>query len=153
MGATLTFDTLEEFVGQAIGTSDWVEIPQSRIDAFAACTEDHQWIHTDVQRASTEGPFGAPIAHGFLTLSLLPMTTYPLLKGLNAAKSLNYGLDRLRFLAPVKAGARVRNHVRLIGVQRRDDGWVLLRTENTIEIEGGDKPALVAVSLGLFSPV
>lgn len=153
MAATaLTFDTLQDFVGQPIGTSGWVAVPQSRIDAFANCTEDRQWIHVDVERAKRESPFGAPIAHGFLTLSLLPITTYELFAGLNAKKSVNYGLDKLRFLAPVRAGARVRNHIRLLSAEPRADGFVLIRTENTVEIEGEDKPALVAVSLGLFSP-
>ncbi|MES2990153.1 MAG: MaoC family dehydratase [Pseudomonadota bacterium] len=149
----LSFETLPDFVGQPIGTSAWVDVPQLRIDAFADCTEDRQWIHIDVDRATRESPFGAPIAHGFLTLSLLPITTYELLAGLKARKSVNYGMDKLRFIAPVRAGARVRNHMKLLSADLRADGFWLLRTENTIEIEGEDKPALVAVSLGLFSPV
>lgn len=152
MNMSLSFDTLPHFVGRSLGTSAWVQVPQSRIDAFADCTEDRQWIHIDVERARRESPFGAPVAHGFLTLSLLPITTYELLAGLNARKAVNYGLDKLRFLAPVRAGARVRNHLKLLDAQRRDDGFWLLRTENTVEIEGEDRPALVAVSLGLFSP-
>ena len=149
---TFSFETLDTFVGKPLGTSGWVDVPQSRIDAFAECTEDRQWIHVDVARSQAESPFGATVAHGFLTLSLLPVTTYELLAGLGAAKSVNYGLDKLRFLAPVRAGSRVRNHIKLLSVERRADGWVLLRTENTIEIEGESKPALVAVSLGMFSP-
>ncbi|WP_295379289.1 MaoC family dehydratase [uncultured Pseudacidovorax sp.] len=147
----LTRANLHDFVGQSIGTSSWVDVPQSRIDAFADCTGDRQWIHIDVARATRESPFGAPIAHGFLTLSLLPITSYELLDGLAPTKSVNYGLDKLRFMSPVKAGARVRNHMRLLAAEARDDGWTLLRCENTMEIEGQDKPALVAVSLGLFS--
>lgn len=150
---TLTFDNLRDFVGRAVGTSSWVEVPQSRIDAFADCTEDRQWIHVDTERAKRESPFGAPVAHGFLTLSLLPITTYELFSGLGAKKSVNYGMDKLRFVAPVRAGSRVRNHVRLLSAEPRSDGFWLLRTENTVEIEGEDKPALVAVSLGLFSPI
>ena len=150
--AALTFDNLKDFVGQPIGTSAWVALPQSRIDAFADCTEDRQWIHIDVERATRESPFGAPVAHGFLTLSLLPITTYELFAGLKAKKSVNYGMDKLRFIAPVRAGARVRNHIKLLSAEARADGFVLIRTENTVEIEGEDKPALVAVSLGLFSP-
>jgi acyl dehydratase len=149
--ATFSFDTLDSFIGQPLGTSGWVDVPQSRIDAFAECTEDRQWIHVDVARSRSESPFGTTVAHGFLTLSLLPVTTYELLAGLKAAKSVNYGMDKLRFIAPVKAGARVRNHIKLLSVERRADGWVMLRTENTVEIEGEAKPALVAVSLGLFS--
>jgi acyl dehydratase len=147
----LNKDNLLEHVGRPIGTSSWVEVPQSRIDAFADCTEDRQWIHIDVERARRESPFGAPIAHGFLTLSLLPITSYELLGGLKATKSVNYGMDKLRFMSPVAAGSRVRNHIKLLAAEPRDDGWTLLRTENTVEIEGQPKPALVAVSLGLFS--
>lgn len=147
----LNRDNLLEHVGRSIGTSSWVEVPQSRIDAFADCTEDRQWIHIDAERAQRESPFGAPIAHGFLTLSLLPITSYELLAGLKATKSVNYGVDRLRFMSPVAAGSRVRNHIKLLAAEPRDDGWTLLRTENTVEIEGQLKPALVAVSLGLFS--
>lgn len=147
----LNRDNLQQCVGQSIGSSSWVEVPQSRIDAFADCTEDRQWIHIDVERAKSESPFGAPVAHGFLTLSLLPITSYELLGGLKPTKSVNYGLDKLRFMAPVRAGSRVRNHIKLLAAEPREDGWTLLRTENTVEIEGQDKPALVAVSLGLFS--
>jgi len=147
----LNRENLQQYVGQSIGTSSWVEVPQSRIDAFADCTEDRQWIHIDVDRAKRESPFGAPIAHGFLTLSLLPITSYELLGALKPTKSVNYGLDKLRFMSPVAAGSRVRNHIRLLTAEPRDDGWTLLRTENTVEIEGQPKPALVAVSLGLFS--
>ncbi|MEJ8859800.1 MaoC family dehydratase [Variovorax robiniae] len=147
----LNRDNLQQYVGQSIGTSSWVEVPQARIDAFADCTEDRQWIHIDVERAKRESPFGAPIAHGFLTLSLLPITSYELLGGLKPTKSVNYGLDKLRFMSPVAAGSRVRNHIKLLAAEPREDGWTLLRTENTVEIEGQPKPALVAVSLGLFS--
>lgn len=150
--STLTFDNLRDFVGKTIGTSAWIEVPQSRIDAFADCTEDRQWIHIDVERARHESPFGAPVAHGYLTLSLLPITTYELFASLNARKSLNYGMDKLRFIAPVRAGSRVRNHVKLLAAEPRDDGFWLIRSENTVEIEGDPKPALVAVTLGLFSP-
>jgi acyl dehydratase len=147
----LTKDNLRDHVGQSIGTSSWIEVPQSRIDAFADCTEDRPWIHIDVERAKRESPFGAPVAHGFLTLSLLPIATYELLGALKATKSVNYGMDKLRFMSPVPAGSRVRNHMKLLAAEPRDDGWTLLRTENTVEIEGQAKPALVAVSLGLFS--
>ncbi|MCY1554329.1 putative enoyl-CoA hydratase 1 [compost metagenome] len=104
-----------------------------------------------MERARRESPFGAPVAHGFLTLSLLPIATYELLSGLNATQSVNYGIDKLRFMSPVLAGSRVRNHMKLLAAEPREDGWTLLRTENTVEIEGQAKPALVAVSLGLFS--
>jgi acyl dehydratase len=148
----LSFENLQDFVGQPIGSSAWVEMPQSRIDAFADCTEDRQWIHIDVERAQRESPFGAPIAHGFLTLSLLPITSYELFGSLKAKQSLNYGIDKLRFIAPVRAGSRVRNHLKLLSAELRADGFYLLRTENTVEIEGQDKPALVAITLSLVSP-
>ncbi len=147
----LNQDNLLDLVGQSIGTSSWIKVEQSRIDAFAECTGDRQWIHIDVERARRESPFGAPVAHGFLTLSLLPIATYELLSGLNATQSVNYGIDRLRFMSPVLVGSRVRNHMKLLAAEPREDGWTLLRTENTVEIEGQAKPALVAVSLGLFS--
>jgi len=147
----LNQDNLLDLVGQSIGTSSWIKVEQSRIDAFAECTGDRQWIHIDVERARRESPFGAPVAHGFLTLSLLPIATYELLSGLNAAQSVNYGIDKLRFMSPVLVGSRVRNHMKLLAAEPREDGWTLLRTENTVEIEGQAKPALVAVSLGLFS--
>lgn len=106
----------------------------------------------DVNRAARESPFGAAVAHGFLTLSLLPITTYELLSRLDAKRSVNYGMDKLRFLAPVRAGSRVRNHIKLLSAEPRHDGAWLLRMENTVEIEGVQKPALVAVALGLFWP-
>jgi acyl dehydratase len=146
----LTFDTLPDFVGRSIGVSSWIEVPQTRIDAFADCTGDRQWIHIDVDRAERESPYRTPIAHGFLTLSLLPVGVYELFAGLKAKKSINYGLDRVRFIAPVRSGARVRVKSTLLGVEERPEDWFLLRSENTVEVEGEDKPALVAVSLGLF---
>ena len=147
----LTKDNLQQLVGQSIGTSSWVDVTQARIDAFADCTEDRQWIHIDVERAKRESPFGGPIAHGFLTLSLLPITSYELLADLKPTKSVNYGMDKLRFMAPVPAGSRVRNHIKLLEAEQRDDGWTMLRCENTVEIEGQPKPALVAITLGLLS--
>jgi acyl dehydratase len=146
----LTFDTLQDFVGRPIGVSSWIDVPQSRIDAFADCTGDRQWIHIDAERARRESPYGAPVAHGFLTLSLLPIAVYELFAGLGAKTSINYGLDRVRFIAPVPAGSRVRVNTTLIDVEARPENWFLLRCEHRIEIEGADKPALVAVTLGLF---
>src|SRR5262245_38590643 len=101
---------LHQFVGCELGVSDWLTVGQERIDQFAACTGDYQWIHVDVERARRESPFGAPIAHGYLTLALLPQFQYQM--GLippEVAQTINYGLDRVRFLAPVKAGVRIRN--------------------------------------------
>jgi acyl dehydratase len=148
--SALTFDTLPDFVGRSIGVSSWIEVPQTRIDAFADCTGDRQWIHIDVERAERESPYRTPIAHGFLTLSLMPIAVYELFAGLKAKKSINYGLDRVRFISPVRSGARVRVNATLLEAQERPEDWFLLRSENTVEIEGKEKPALVAVSLGLF---
>lgn len=143
--------TLGAFVGKELGVSEWTEVDQARIDAFAQCTGDHQWIHVDVDRASRESPFGGTIAHGYLTLSLLAaqlidMGVFPA----DASATVNYGLEKMRFLAPVKAGARVRNRVSLLAADNKSDGRVLLRTENTMEIEGEARPALVAEALALL---
>jgi acyl dehydratase len=137
--------TVRQFVGCEIGVSDWLTIEQERIDRFAACTDDRQWIHVDVERAKREGPFGATVAHGFLTLSLLPRFGFEI--GLfppDAASVLNYGLDRVRFLAPVRAGARVRDRVTLQEAEDKGAGRVLIKTQHTVEIEGESKLALVA---------
>lgn len=143
--------TLSEFIGRELGVSDWTAVDQDRIDAFAACTGDRQWIHVDVERARRESPFGGTIAHGYLTLSLV--ATLALEAGLipaDAKAGLNYGLDKARFMAPVKAGARVRNRLVLLEVQDKGEGRVLVKTQNTLEIEGGDKPALIAETLAML---
>ena len=142
--------SLSEFVGKELGVSDWYKIDQDRINAFAACTEDHQWIHVDVERAEKEGPFGGTIAHGYLTLSMLaPMQAEIGVIPEDAGQAINFGLDNLRFLSPVKAGARMRMRVTLVSVEDRGKGRQLLRTQNRMEIEGGDKPALTVESLAL----
>ncbi|CAG9166174.1 putative enoyl-CoA hydratase 1 [Cupriavidus laharis] len=143
--------TLDAFVGKELGVSEWVEVDQARIDAFAQCTGDHQWIHVDVDRAKRESPFGGTIAHGYLTLSLVAsqLTDMGVVPH-DASAAVNYGLEKTRFLTPVKAGARVRNRVNLLAAERKGNGRVLLRTENTVEIEGEGKPALVAEALALL---
>jgi acyl dehydratase len=149
----LTLASLGANVGEVIGVSNWVVIDQARIDAFASCTGDHQWIHVDVERAKRESPFRGPIAHGYLLLSMvasLSMETGVIPR--DAAAGLNYGLDKVRFLAPTPAGARVRLRVALIGVEPREDGSVLMKTRNTLEIEGSEKPALIAEALALIIP-
>ena len=140
--------TLPGFVGRELGASDWETVDQARIDRFAECTGDRQWIHVDVERARRESPFGAPVAHGYLTLSLVA----PLAMGLgiipaDASAGLNYGLDKVRFLAPVKAGARVRSRVTVLGAEPQNGGRVLLKLGCTLEIDGESKPALVAEML------
>jgi acyl dehydratase len=142
---------LADLVGQEIGVSSWHLVDQARIDAFAACTEDHQWIHVDVERAARESPFGGTVAHGFLTLSLLAPTSFELLMSrIRVRQAVNYGLDTVRFIAPVRAGKRVRNHIRLLAVEEKEGGWYLLTTGHSIEIEGEDKPALVAQALAMI---
>jgi acyl dehydratase len=134
-------------VGEELAVSEWLEVDQARIDAFAACTEDFQWIHVDRERAAA-GPFGGTIAHGFLTLSLLPkLTSGAWAQGLGLVAMLNYGLDRVRFLTPVRAGARLRNRLRLVSADAKGQGRTLVAFENTVEIEGEAKPALVAHTL------
>jgi len=135
-------------VGQEIGTSSWITVDQQRIDEFAHCTEDRQWIHVDCERCSRESPFGGTVAHGFLTLALIAPTSFEvLLASVQVKQAVNYGLEKARFLAPLRAGKRVRNHVKVAAVEDKGGGRVLLTTENTIEIEGEEKPALVAFVL------
>jgi acyl dehydratase len=142
---------LGALLGQEIGASSWITIDQQRIAEFAHCTEDHQWIHVDVERARRESPVGGTVAHGFLTLSLLASTALEVLQQrVEVEQAVNYGLEKVRFLAPVHAGKRVRNHVKVTGVEDKSSGRVLLTTENTFEIEGEDKPALVALSLAML---
>ena len=132
-----TLATIGDFVGKELGVSDWITVDQQRINEFAACTGDHQWIHVDVERAERESPFGTTIAHGYLTLSLLPvmqMSVGTLSQGVTAA--LNYGADRVRFITPVKAGARIRDHITLIAAEEKGGGRVLLTARHTVEIEG-----------------
>lgn len=147
-----TLSDIPRFVGQELGVSSWVTVDQSRIDQFAECSGDRQWIHVDVERAKREGPYRAPIAHGYLTLSLVaPLQMEIGAVPTDAGAAFNYGLDKVRFLAPVKAGVRVRLRVALIGVEKKGGG-VVLKTSNTLEIEGSDKPALIAESLALITP-
>jgi acyl dehydratase len=146
-----TLSDLPRFVGKELGVSSWVTVDQSRIDQFAECSGDRQWIHVDVERAKRESPYRAPIAHGYLTLSLVaPLQMEIGAVPTDAGAALNYGLDKVRFLAPVKAGARVRLRVALIDVEKKGGG-VVLKTSNTLEIEGSDKPALIAESLALIT--
>ena len=135
---------LEALVGREIALSDWFPVEQARIDAFADCTEDRQWIHVDKERAR-KGPLGGTIAHGFLVLALLPrLGLSDALAGFNLKYAFNYGLNRARFIAPVPAGARVRNRAVLRGVEKKGPRRLLIAIENTVEVEGADKPALVA---------
>jgi acyl dehydratase len=140
---------LQGLIGQEVGVSKWFEVSQARIDAFADCTEDHQFIHVDPEAAKAT-PFGGTIAHGFLTLSLASAMSYDAVAPLEGvAMGVNYGFDKLRFLAPVLAGSRVRGRFRLLSAEDKGSGRWLLKHELTVEIEGGDKPALIAEWLGM----
>jgi acyl dehydratase len=140
---------LPERVGQEIGVSDWIEVSQSLIDLFADATMDHQFIHVDPERAK-ETPFGGTIAHGFLSLSLLSRMSYDALPQIeNTEMGVNYGMNRLRFLSPVKAGERVRGRFVLRDVAKKADDQLLLTYDVTVEIDGERKPALVAEWLAL----
>jgi acyl dehydratase len=133
-----------------VGASDWVEIDQQRIDAFAAATGDRQWIHTDPERAAT-GPFGSTIAHGYLTLALLPQLLGTMLRITDAAMGVNYGIDRLRLTAPVPVGSRVRAHGRITRVEPKAAGH-LYGMDVTVEIEGEERPAMVGTVRYLVLP-
>lgn len=131
-------------VGQELGVSCWITLEQDRIDEFARSTGDDQWIHVDVERARAESPFGAPIAHGFLTLSLVPALSRDIYRVENAKMGINYGLNKARFVAPVQVGSRVRLRSELINASIVDDTTVDLTVKQTIELEGSAKPAAVA---------
>lgn len=146
-----TINDIEELksrVGQEIAVGDWVEIAQERIDRFAEATEDRQWIHIDPERCARESPFGTTVAHGFLTLSLVPWLTSTALRFDRAPKlSINYGLDRVRFPAPLPAGADVRCRMELQAIEPIDGGWQL-KWKITIEAQGIKKPVCVAETIG-----
>jgi acyl dehydratase len=136
--------------GEPLGTSAWLTVTQQRIDTFAEATGDHQWIHVDVERAK-EGPFGTTIAHGYLTLSLIPVLAAELFTVRNVRMGINYGTEKVRFPAPVPAGARIRDSAVLVDVVETAAG-VRLTVRHTIEIEGLAKPGCVADTLSLVVP-
>jgi acyl dehydratase len=149
----LTIAEMGKHIGQELGVSDWVTIDQSRIDTFASCTGDHQWIHVDVERAQRESPYGGPVAHGYLTLSMVaPLSLQIGILPRDSSAGLNYGIDKVRFLAPVPAGARVRLRVVLAGIEPKEGGQAIMKTQNTLELEGSQKPALIAETLALLIP-
>jgi acyl dehydratase len=139
-----TIEELKSLVGQEVAVGEWFPVEQSRIDAFAEATGDHQWIHQDVERAKTESPFGRTIAHGFLTLSLLSSLSHQCFEiGGDFKMRINYGLNRVRFPAPVLSGARIRPRFTLQSLEAFDEGYQAVWTV-TLEVEGGRKPALYA---------
>jgi acyl dehydratase len=146
MSTTTTIAELPQLKGQELGTSDWIEITQERVDTFADATGDHQWIHVDVERARRESPFGGPIAHGYLTLSLTNQLLPEVVEVRGISSGINYGADKVRFPAPVPVGSRVRASVRL---DAADDvpGGVHTTMTIVVEIEGAEKPACIVESL------
>ncbi len=143
---------MKNHLGEDFGASEWVTIDQATIDKFAEATGDHQWIHVDVARAKTEMPGGKTIAHGFLTLSLIPRLSAAIWKIEKRSRGLNYGLNKLRFTAPVPVGARVRLRQKLLAADEVKDQGIRLTFENTIEIEGSTQPALIAEGLSIAYP-
>lgn len=150
MPVTLTLAELGEASELELGTSEWFEVTQRMIDTFADATQDHQWIHVDAERAA-DGPFGTTIAHGYLTLSLLPVLVGGMIEVPDAAMTVNYGLDRLRLTNPVPCGARIRARAVVRGSEPKGGG-TLSRTDVTIDIDGQQRPALVAEVLSLRFP-
>jgi acyl dehydratase len=141
-------DELRELIGKPIGPSDWVEVTQEDIDKFAEVSRDHQWIHTDVERAERESPFGTTVAHGNLTLSLVDGLRGQLIKQEGVKMGINYGWNKVRFPAPVPAGSKVRATAEVQTVDELGDGWWHVVTKFTLEREGGEKPVCVAESVG-----
>ena len=144
----LTFEGMKAMVGEELGVSGWITVDQDKINQFAECTGDRQWIHVDVERTKKESPFRVPIAHGYLTLALV--VAFAMDIGVvpeNTQAAFNYGLDSVRFIAPVKVGARVRMRSVLVSMEDKGPGQYLVKTSNTIEIEGDPRPALTAETL------
>ena len=135
--------------GEEIGLSDWVVIDQNRIDQFAEATADYQWIHVDTERAAKELPGGKTIAHGYLTLSLIPTLTGDFVQVENLKRAINFGANKVRFYTPLPSGARVRGRMKVLQARRRA-GALLLTSEVRIEVEGERKPACVAETLGMY---
>lgn len=145
-----SIDDAVALIGAELGVSRWVDIEQQRIDAFAEVTMDHQWIHVDVEKAKAESPYGATIAHGFLTLSLIPGVSKDNYRIENAKMGINYGLNKVRFLAAVTAGSRVRVRSELLDAVKVDDDTVNLTVRHTVEVDGTEKPAAVAELIARF---
>jgi len=143
-------EKMKERVGEELGVTDWFQMDQNRINKFADCTLDHQWIHVDEEKAA-QGPFGQTIAHGYLTISLLPhfSADYAVLPE-GTMMAINYGMNKLRLVNPVKSDARIRDRIVLSDVVEKAGGRILVTTTHTIEIEGEEKPAMIAEVLSMF---
>lgn len=152
MRVIASFAEMRSLVGEEIGVGEWVEVSQARIDRFAEATDDHQWIHVDVERARRELPGGRTIAHGYLTLSLVPLLVRDIYTLDGVRHRLNYGANKVRFPAPVPAGARVRGRYRLSAAEPASDGGLRLIGEVTVELEGSAKPACVAEIISIAYP-
>ncbi|MBI9076606.1 MAG: MaoC family dehydratase [Desulfatibacillum sp.] len=150
MVETLPVEKMKERIGQELGVSDWLLIDQDRINKFADCTEDHQWIHVD-EKMAAQGPFGTTIGHGFLSLSLISfLSADNMILPEGTVMAINYGLNKVRFINPVKVNSKVRDRVVLTNVEEKSGNRVLVTVTNTIEIEGEEKPACIAESLAMF---
>ena len=136
-------------VGTELGVSGWVEVTQARIDAFAEATGDRQWIHIDPERAKRESPYGTTVAHGYLTLSMLPVLIYDTIRLDGVRQSINYGSNRVRFPAPVPAGSRLRGRIRLLSVEPMEGGALRVTLQTTVEVEGSERPACVAETMAV----
>jgi acyl dehydratase len=142
-------DELVKKIGEHLGYSDWHQIDQDRVNVFAEATEDRQWIHVDPVRAA-QGPFGTTVAHGFLTLSLVPVLVSEIYKVDGVRMALNYGLDKVRFPSPLPTGSRVRGSVELLSAEPTTDGGIQVRARVTIERDGAEKPVCVAETVSRF---
>lgn len=148
--ASIALNDLDNYTGVVIGHSPWKTISQDMIQAFADATGDHQWIHVDVERAKREAPWKSPVAHGFLTVSLIPQLNQQLMTVTGTSASINYGMNKLRFPAAVKSGSDIRTRVELQSVTKLDDQRTLAAYKTTVEIRGEDKPACVAENLVMY---
>jgi acyl dehydratase len=150
MSIASAVESMKQNIGKEVFVSDWTQVTQDQINKFADATMDHQWIHVDVEKAA-KGPFGTTIAHGFLTLSHLPFFSYQVpLKFEGAKMSINYGLDKVRFINPVISGSKIRDRIVLSALEEKPGNRLLMTQTHTIEIEGQEKPACIAQALGMI---
>ena len=145
-------EALKAYVGKKLGTSDWLVVDQKMIDQFAEATGDHQWIHVDVERAKQEMPGGRTIAHGYLTLSLLPKLNQGIFRIRDRKRGVNYGSNKVRFTSPVQVGARIRGRQKLLAADDMKDGGIRMTYQWTVEIEGKERPACVAETMSIAYP-
>ncbi|MFC4257946.1 MaoC family dehydratase [Marinobacter lacisalsi] len=147
---SIPLEELANHKGEVLGESPWMNVSQEMIQAFADATGDHQWIHVDVERAKKEAPWGAPVAHGFLTMSLMPQLSQQAFQITGPVASINYGMNKLRLPSAVKSGSDIRSVIELVDVQDVDEKRVLATYKTVIEIKGEEKPAIVAENLAMY---